>query len=1426
MMQNICKKFLLLLMFSLLRVDVLSMDINEENKDIDNETKKNEFLNINENNNTEGEEKEKNKSSDNEYNADDEKENEKGEKKSGENLNIDTEYSSEEEEEGNENIDKKNIPANFSWDNIQYTGKPKKDISNFIENKVNLEEFEKKNKKTLEVLGILEDVNNALVKNKNDENEARINSKLTSFNNPSFEEDINTNENDDVNTIRTVNSILEKKINGNKELETLRKNQREKDLNGAINSYYELCQAKSEIENIENEIKEDNKKIEEGIEIVKAKEKVKEEIDEGIKLEEEIRQLREEEIQKYKEEELVLAASKKVLNTEKRLLAKKQDKLEDLEWEKSRGDADPERIKDAGAEICQIEKELNNIQQCKKRKEEIQLDRKKRQESLEKNEKKYNDLNLREKMKNFKELEEKIKNIESQYKLPKEKEIPEIERNTKELGKNKKVKKTKKKEELNKLEQQYNLLKKEYATISRETISPKEETLLSEYYKKVNGLKEKRKKLRVIKGELEELKTEEILGELEKRKRERGTELDNLNTRKKKFSEGLKKVEERIMALSPSSNELNSAIENIKKIEDAEEEKKKKEVLEQRSKEKDPANIQHYVKMIEEIEEERKIKAQFLEDLKKKVNEKQKSYTNAKLFRKFEDNIRALHKYMKGEYVNLDTDIKKREENIIKPDIKDQNKDQKTKNKKSEEKGAGFKAYIDSSINNMERMVKENTIITEEGKEEIQECIDSLKQECKDINEKNRDEVINKVTNECKKIEKLLEIDNIKLEIDNIKKMVEKNTIITKDEKENIQNSIDNLKLECKNINEENRDKIIAEVTNECKGIETSLEERCNNKQKDTTLEKEIEKEGRVLKGCGQQPNNDKLLAKLHNFINFIEDYNFGTNEKAKKEEVKNTLKKGDEDILNKEEEEEEMLNSNKEIKGKKEVEKEIKEEIISTTNIIEEPKLKKDIIEKNDNIEKEKGNINNRKGRSAKEIIEQEAFFEGEEKSILLNNGAENFHFDENGKIAEGKKEEEIQKNNDENDDKSLIALIEDPEYEKMKKSALEKVKVKEEQKDKKNASANLGNINTNKNLINIGKDSDNKGMKDNLNNRNVIGQDVVNQKQHKARYVLRKLLQFGKRVPLKRNFDLSKIKLNVHEGTLREWHPDHFNYNYNKNDNTVAEKEEDEYIKFKNTWEKESSKFFPLALLRGFGRLDISFLFSTINSIMQFERKDVIGPYFSIYTLSFGKIVQPSFLGKNIYIDISLSILSLLIFSAVDFKIERYYLSKYMIKSPLCKFLSLIKYTTNAFNININFFVNKDFYISLNIMSIFDFILSWYWFNSLKKQIEKDIINECDKKIYSITEERKVKDKALEAGVTIFNDSLNKAWSKHHGRNFLRRILAKNYSEDQKNIVDNNNSFNIIKEENNISFIKKGNSKDESNINNLDDINENGLF
>ena len=143
-----------------------------------------------------------------------------------------------------------------------------------------------------------------------------------------------------------------------------------------------------------------------------------------------------------------------------------------------------------------------------------------------------------------------------------------------------------------------------------------------------------------------------------------------------------------------------------------------------------------------------------------------------------------------------------------------------------------------------------------------------------------------------------------------------------------------------------------------------------------------------------------------------------------------------------------------------------------------------------------------------------------------------------------------------------------------------------------------------------------------------------------------------------------------------------------------------------------------------------------------MQFERKDVIGPYFSIYTLSLGKIVQPSFLGKNIYIDISLSILSLLIFSAVDYNIDKIgncYLSKYGITSPLCKFLSLIKYSTNAFNININVFVNKDFYMSFNIMSIFDSILSWYWFNNFKEKIQKDIIEKCEGRIKSIEDGRK---------------------------------------------------------------------------------------
>ena len=110
---------------------------------------------------------------------------------------------------------------------------------------------------------------------------------------------------------------------------------------------------------------------------------------------------------------------------------------------------------------------------------------------------------------------------------------------------------------------------------------------------------------------------------------------------------------------------------------------------------------------------------------------------------------------------------------------------------------------------------------------------------------------------------------------------------------------------------------------------------------------------------------------------------------------------------------------------------------------------------------------------------------------------------------------------------------------------------------------------------------------------------------------------------------------------------------------------------------------------------------------------------------------------------------------------------------------------------------------------MSIFDSILSGYWFNKFEEKFNEDIIENCNKTIKSIEKRREEKDERLEAGFEILKKACG---GKRHKLNFLRSLLAKNYSEDQKNIVDNNNSFNIIKEEN--------------NINNLEDINEDGLF
>lgn len=1318
MMQNICKKFLLLLMFSLLRVDMLSSDFtkeefhkNDEKKKSNNENFNPDIINQEENSNSSSDDE-------NKYNENFE----------NDHLNPDKTSS--------------NIP--FGNDN-EYANDPEKKVINFFKKKVKLEEIKKNNKKKLEVLDILKNVNDHFEEKNKDKEEAIIKNQLTSIDiGQTFEKKI-INKNDDVNTIHEVNSILNKRIEKNQELKTLRDEQRGKDLNGAINSYYELRQAESEIENLENEIKKDKKKKKEEIEIVKERKKLEEEIDEGIKLEEKIQQLKEEEKRYKKLEEDYIEASKKVLNTEEFL----KKKLEDLVWDKSKWDADQEIIKNADTEVCQIEKKLNDIQQRKKRKEEIQLDRKKRQESLEEKEKKLNDLNLGEKMKKIKELEEKTINIKSQYKLPKEKEISEMERNTKEL-RNKKVKKTKKKETLNNLEQQHNLLEKEIATISKKPINSNEETFLSEYNNKVKILKEKRIGLRAIEGKIEEAKTEEILvGELKKREKERETELANLNMKKEKVNNGLKEVEERIMTLSPYSGELDLAIENIKKREETEENKNGAALEEQ-----------------------------IFKNLKKKVKEEQKNYKNERVFQKFEDNMKVLDKYLKSN-----TGIERYDEEIIKVNIKDQNKISKTQNKESkdqnkisEEKTNGFGKYIASSTKNMKRMVEENNIINETGKDAIISYIDTIERFCENIDEtQNKDPKFKEKKKEefillCGEIEEYWEEYNIKGNYNNKKKY--------------------------------------------------------NNKRKCTKPKENIEEEeeeGRVLKG--QQHRKDKFLAKLHRFENFVENYAFGTTpieqlEAIAEEKEEKKIEEEGKDILNKKEKEKKLKDLIDNIKNEKKIEnnktEEKQEEIINTkedndkeikieNNNNEELKVTDDGNGKskieNNNIEKEV--INNQK-RSTEEIISKGNLFDDTERKILLN--GKNWHFDKNGKIVRGEYEEEINNNeqndSDKNDDKSLINLIESQEYKDMKNRALGKEE-KEEQKDG-------GKVNA------INLKIDNRKSID----KNIIKKDVVKKQQHNAEYILKEGLQLDMIAKMEKGRKFSEEMSCCYEKCLKKYYPNLFkkNSNYIKTVNNVVENEKEGYEKFINTYRGEISKISPLILLRGFGRFAISFLFSTINSIMQFERKDVIGPYFSFYTLSFGRIVQPSFLRENIYIDISLSLLSLLIFSAVDSKIDGYYLSHYKITSPLCRFLSLIKYTTNAFNININFFVNKDFYMSFNIMSIFDSILSWYWFNKSKfeEKIKKEI-EEYNTQRKSIKEERKVKRDIL---VAMLNKQ-KEAWEKHHVKDFFRRIVAKNLFEGRKNIKEEN------KEENNIDnkIEEEINTKDDKSIDKSIDDNINQL-
>ena len=533
-------------------------------------------------------------------------------------------------------------------------------------------------------------------------------------------------------------------------------------------------------------------------------------------------------------------------------------------------------------------------------------------------------------------------------------------------------------------------------------------------------------------------------------------------------------------------------------------------------------------------------------------------------------------------------------------------------------------------------------------------------------------------------------------------------------------------------------------------------------------------------------------------------------NKNDKAEEKINIIQRKYKNILNKKEKEKNELIDNIINNETKIKEKKGKGEEISTKDNDKEIK-----IENNNNEElkitesgeenKEKEVINNQK-RSIEEIISKGNLFDEKEKGLLLKK-RKNWHFDKNGKIVMEEDEEEIinneqndndkngkivmeedeeeiinneQNDNDKNDDKSLINLIESQEYKDMKNRALGKEKGKEEQKDEEKVN-------------DINSKIDNKKIKNSPIDKNIIKKDVVEKQQNNAENILKEGLQLDMIAKMEENREISEERFCYYGKCLKKYYPNLFkkNDNYIKTVNNVVENEKERYENFINTCKGEISKISPLILLRGFGRFAISFLFSTINSIMQFERKDVVGPYFSFYTLSCGKIVQPSFLRENIYIDISLSLLSLLIFSAVDSKIDGYYLSHYKITSPLCRFLSLIKYTTNAFNININLFVNKDFYMSFNIMSIFDSILSWYWFNKSKfeKKIKKEI-EEYNTQRNSIKEERKVKNKIL---VTMLNNQ-KEAWEKYHVKDFFRRIVAKNVSEERKNIKEEN------KEENNI--------------------------
>ena len=1375
MMQNICKKFLVVLMFGLIHVDALSM-------------------------------KEKNDSDDG-------------------NSSILL------RKKGEKNIKKKNQKAhNINRNDEKYS--LKSDFLQFIEEKESLENFEKEHDKTLKILDILTNVRDEIEKKEFEIGKADIDNNFNDINkNKNYSEKINKCENKDINTIKFFNSILNEEIKKNAELKNVKKEHIKKELKYAINKYNDFFQEKSEIENIENEIKKDIKKKEEEIEILKEKKKLKEEIDEGTKLKEEIEQCKEEE-KRYKklEENYISEASKKVSNTEG-LLEKKKEKLSDLEWEKSKWDADPERIKDANAEVCQIEKELNNIQQCKKRKEEIQLDRKKRQESLAEKEKIFNDLNLREKIKKFKELEdnEKIEEIKKQE----EEELKEME--SLEEKKKKEEELIKEKDKLG--EEYMSLIRSEKDLLPIET-SEKNRINVSNTYiniveidNKLSSMsltKEEQKRLAELKNQENQIKVglgdlEKKINEIKEREKERETELTKLNTEKEKLDKELEKVEKRIKILSPSDEELQTAFDEINDIKG------------------------------KQIDEEGRDVNKIDEGIKNKIkgmvkNSRQENENDGEvLLQELRTNIQAL-----DEYIKHDTDT-----NDYKKGYKMKIREKEPEKKKD---GYGVREYIKSGMDNLTRMIKKATNeqqINEERKEKILKEIEKIQNTAIDFDPTTSFEQKKEERNGEEKINEENKDHEIK------EKMKEQRTKIMINE---------DLKEEplYKKPKKEKEDKEKPESFEE--GISASLEKikklyceskKGSNKSVDVLDEKVmgkaqklIESEGNILKG----QNKDKILTKIEKIKDFVNDLSKKNEEKKKEKEINekiNTYKEKIEEIEQNDKKKSEIIKLQRKIKNylnkKKPKEKEepkdkngkgeekkhliglfsadeqglitsrgslefndedgALQQIKENNNIDNIDNIKFDSNNEDSKLQKENNNIDNiddignidlnYSNSQEKEInnikvenlVDRKSLGNGDIEENLLNNSTSTWHSDNDQSIAGYLNSEEYK------DLKDLVINKEintEKECNKIDKKRNEKGKHFKEDIIDTSSENNLEEKNEEENEKEIIKENSI------IEKEKYINKESHQKQQYDAASLLKKGLHLNEIAKIKGYYNGRKQSLVYKEECLKKKFPTFFKQDISpkKNispdnvieNNKVEKNEIAEYQNKLKLLKEEDSKFSSLIFFRVLGRFALSFLFSAVNSVMQFERKDVIGPYFSIYTLSFGKITQPSFLRKNIYIDISLSLLSFLIFTAFDQKIQNKYRA-YVKDHSLCNFLSLIKYTTNAFNININLFVNKDFYISFNIMSIFDSLLNLVWFKTQIKDEIKCKIVEIKKKIF--IKKECTAGESYKADVNEKKGKLKNILNKHniafYKWDFLRRMFIYAYTKKDDGIREYLEKFNI---------------------------------